>query len=100
MTRSANRTTLIGLLEQLATVQRGFGDERVVVLLAEGPRAVQRASDAADGLELRARVADALLVDGKGLREELVRNFLEARLVRDLAGGEEEAEAEFSDGGC
>lgn len=87
MASGANRAALIGLLEQLAAVQRGLRDERVEVLGPEAPRAVQAPRDAADGLELRARVADALLVDGEGLREELVAHLLEARLVGDLACG-------------
>lgn len=52
MTREVHCTTLIGLLKQLASVQRRLSDERVVVLLGEAARAVESTRDDADCLEL------------------------------------------------
>lgn len=49
-----------------------FGNERIVVLLGEPSRVVQRTSDDAHRLELSPGVADGILVDGECLREELV----------------------------
>jgi len=47
------RATLVWLLEQLATMQSGFGDESVVILTAELLAAAgQGATDNTDGLEL------------------------------------------------
>ena len=53
MTGEIYGTTLVRLLEQLAAVQSGLGDESVVVLTAELLTAAgQRAADDANGLEL------------------------------------------------
>jgi hypothetical protein len=52
---------------------------------------MQRPGDYADGLELCSGVADGLLVDGEGLREKLVRNLFESRLVSRLTAGNEKA---------
>jgi len=55
---------------------------------------MQRRRNHAHGLELLPAIANALLVHGERLREELVRHLLVARLVGDLAGRDEEAEGE------
>lgn len=99
MAGQVDGAALVGLLEQLAAVQSALGDESVVVVAAEVAAGVQTAGDDAHSLELGAAVADGLLVDGEGLREELVRNLLVTRLVRDLAAGDEEAQGEVGSAG-
>ena len=94
MAGEVDSTALVGFLQQLAAMERGLGDEGIIVLLAEPPRAMQRASDDADGLELGAGVGNGFFVDGEGLGEEFVGDFFEGGLVGDLAAGDEEAEAE------
>ena len=92
MARQVHRAALVRLLQQLAPMQRALGDQRVVVLAREAPRAVQRAGEHADRLELRLGVANDLLVDGERLREEVVRQLRVARLVCDARAGDEKAQ--------
>lgn len=92
MTGQIDSTALIGLLEQLATVQRAFCDECIVVFLTEVPCCVQSTSDDAYSLELCSRVADRLLVDCESLSEVLVRDLLEIVLICNLSAGDEETE--------
>lgn len=95
MARQVHRAALVGLLEELATVQSGLGDQCVVVFLGEPARAMQGSRDDADGLELRARVADRILVDGECLREELVADFFEARLVGDFTAHHKQSQRQI-----
>lgn len=90
MTGEVDSAALVGLLEQLATVQRAFGDECVVVLLAKISCCVQRTGNDTYSLELSSRVADGLFVDCEGLREVLVSDFLEVVLVGNLSAGNKE----------
>ena len=91
MARKVDSTALIWLLEQLATVQRAFCDERVVVLLAKVTCRVQSARNNANSLELRSRIANGLLIDRESLGEIFVRDFLEVVLVCHLAARDKEA---------
>jgi hypothetical protein len=53
VTSEVHSTTLVWLLEQLASVQSRLGDEGIVILAAELLTAArQRATNNADGLEL------------------------------------------------
>jgi len=92
VTSKIDSTTLIGLLEQLGTMERALCDESVIVFLAEIAGSTEGLRNDTDSLELRAAVADGFLVDGKGLGEELVRYFFEAALVCYTTAGDEEAE--------
>lgn len=80
-------------------MQRALRNQCIVVLPAETPCAMQSPRNTADSLVLGSRIADALLVHRKRLREELVAHLLEACLVGDLARRQEQAEAEFGDRG-
>jgi hypothetical protein len=44
---------------------------------------------------LRSAVTNAIFVNGEGLDEELVSNFLEATLVGDLPAGDKQPKAEL-----
>ena len=72
-------------------------DQRVVVVLAEHARTLQRADDERDRLQLRAALRDAVLVDRERLHVEVVREVLEPALVCNLRGEKEETER---DGWC
>lgn len=73
-------------------MQRGLGDERVVVLLRETPRAMQGTRDNAHGLELSTRIADCIFVDRERLGKEFVAILFKARLVGDLAAHYKQAQ--------
>lgn len=73
--------TLIGLLEKLASMQSSLGDQCVVVLFGEATGTMQGTCNDADSLELGARVADGILIDGKCLSKELIADLLERCLV-------------------
>lgn len=55
------------LLQQLRAMERRLGDQRVVVIRAEHARALERADDERDCLELGAALGDVVLVDGERL---------------------------------
>jgi hypothetical protein len=46
-------------------------------------------------LELRSAVTNAIFVNGEGLDEEFISNFLEATLVCNLPAGDEQPKAEL-----
>jgi len=102
MTSRTDRATLIRLLQQLAPMQRGLCNQCIVIILPEAARTMQRACNTAYSLKLRTGITYTLLVHGERLREELIRDLLEASLVSDLTGREEQAEAVFCNrgGGC
>jgi len=83
---------LVRFLEEFAAVESAFSDEVVVVFLAEVSGGMESIGDDTDGLELSPGIRDCFLVDGKGLRKELVCDFFEFTLVCDLAAEEEETE--------
>jgi hypothetical protein len=95
MTRQKHGAALIWLFQQLTSVQCRFGDERIVVFLAEAPRALQRTCQNAYSLELCTTITDAVFVDGESLHKEFVRGLLKAALVCYLSTGNEKSEAEF-----
>jgi hypothetical protein len=96
MTRSVHRRRLMRLLQQLGPVQRSLGDQRIVPVHFEHPRALQRPDDQRDRRELRPTLRDRVFVHRKGLHVEIVREVFEAgpALGRDLGGEEEETEGE------
>lgn len=89
MTRKIDRTTLIGFLEQLASMQSAFCNQSVIILLSEMPGGMQSTCYYTDCLELRSRIADRFLVDRESLCEILVCNFLKIILIRDLTASNE-----------
>lgn len=84
MTSEIHCAALVRLLEELASMQRSFGNKRIIVLLGESTTPMQGTRNDANSLELSARVTDCILVDGKCLREELVADFFESCLICDL----------------
>lgn len=86
---------LIRLLEQLAAVKRALCDKRVVVVAAEVACRVQPTSNDAHSLKLRAAITNSLLIDGKGLCKEFVRNFLVSRLVSYLAAANKKTQRQI-----
>lgn len=79
-------------------MQRALGNQRVVILASKVPRVVQGPGNHADGLELRPRIANRFLVDGKGLRKELVADLLRARLVGNLSTAHKQPQAQLGRG--
>ena len=94
MAREVHCTRLMRLLEQLRSVQGRLGDERIVVVLAEYPCALQGADDEGDRLQLCTAFRYALLVHAERVNVHVVREVLEPALVRDLSGEEEESESD------
>ena len=70
-------------------MQRGLGNQHIIVLLAEDLGPLERINDKGDSLELRSALGDVVLVYGKGLHVELVRELFESALIGDLCGEEE-----------
>jgi hypothetical protein len=93
MTGVEHRCRLVGLFQQLATVQRRLGDERVVIVRTEDSRRLQGTDDRCDGLELRPALRYALLVDDERLDVEFVCELLEVAFVCNLSGEKEQAQA-------
>lgn len=89
VTGQVNSPALIWLLEQFAAMERALGDECIIILPVESPRTTQCLCDDAYGLELCTGITDALLVDGKGLRKELVSDLFKAALIRDGSARDE-----------
>lgn len=78
-----NRSTLIGLLEQLGRAIHTILTQRVAILLAEHVQyALTRANYQRDGIELIG--GNVLVVERYGLTNELIRDVL-AVFVGDLA---------------
>ena len=75
-------------------MQRALRNQRIVILLPETSRAMQRPCNNTNSLELCPGVRDGFLVDGERLCEELIGYFFEASLVSDLSAGDEETETE------
>jgi hypothetical protein len=88
-------STLVRLLEQLAAVQGGFGNEGIIILLSKTPGTLQRSSNNAHCLELASAITDTVFVYRKGLSEEFVCKFFETTLIGYLSAGDEQPEAEF-----
>jgi hypothetical protein len=95
MTSQINGTTLVWFFEQLAPVQGRFRDQGVVILLGESSRSVKSTGNDTHCLELCPRVADCIFVNCECLGKELVADFLESRLIGNLATHHEEAQGEF-----
>lgn len=74
-------------------MQCSLGDQGIVVVLAEHLRALQRADDEGNGLQLSAALRDAVLVHGESLYIEVIGEVFESALVRYLSGQEEETES-------
>lgn len=91
MACQVNSATLVGFLQQFASVQSSFGDESVVVFFRETSRVVKSAGYDADSLELRPRIADGVFINGECLCEELVANLLKSCLIGDFAAHYKEA---------
>lgn len=85
-------TALVGLLEELASMQSSLGDQCIVVLLGESASSVQGTRNDADGLELSSRITDRVFVDSKCLREEFVADFLEPCLICNFTAHHEQPE--------
>lgn len=94
MTCEVHCTTLIWLLQQLASMERAFRDEGIVVLLAKMSCRMQATRNDAYSLELRSRIADRFFVYCEGLGKKLVCNFLKIALVSNLTTGDEETKSE------
>lgn len=94
MTCKVHRTALVGFFEQFASVQRGLGDQGVVILLGETPGSVERSGDDAHSLELCARVTDGVLVNGECLGKELVAEFFKSRLIGHFAAHHKQAQCQ------
>ena len=67
MCADADGAALVRLLQQLGGGQSALRPQRLVVLLAEAARALERADDQRDGRKLGFGVADLVLVQGEGL---------------------------------
>jgi len=70
-------------------MQCGLGNQHIIVLLAENFGSLERIYDKGDSLELRPALGDIVLVHGKGLYVELVRELFESTFIGDLCGKEE-----------
>ncbi len=79
-------------LQQPCTVQRRLRDESIIIIFTEDLRALERADDQGDSLELRTTLRYAVLVYREGLHVKVVREVLEPALVRYLSGKEGQAE--------
>ena len=64
-------------------------DQRVVVVLAEDLRALERAHEEHDRLQLRTRVRYAVLIHSEGLHIVIVGEVFKTAFVGDLDGEEE-----------
>ena len=82
----------VRFLQQLRTVQRCLRDQRVVIVLAEDLRALERAHEEHDRLQLRTRVRYAILIHSEGLHIENIGEVFETTFVGDLGGEEEESQ--------
>jgi hypothetical protein len=99
MTRQVHRATLIGLLEQFATMQCTLGNQSIVIFFAKVPCRVKTTGNDADGLELRSGVADGFFVNCKRLCEVFVGDFFKPILVCNLPASDEKAEGEVCGAG-
>ena len=77
------------LLKQLSTMQRGLGNQDIVVLLAKDLGPLEGINDKGNSLELRSALGDIVLIHGKRLHVELVRELFESAFIGDLCGKEE-----------
>lgn len=71
-------------------MQGRLSDERVVVVGPKHPRGLERADDDGDRLELRPALRDGLLIDDKCLDVKFVRELLEAGVIGNLGGEQEQ----------
>ena len=89
MTSQVHSRSLVRLLKQLSTVQRRLGNQYIIVLFAEDLSPLERINDKGDSLELRPTLGDIVLVHGKSLHVELVRELFESAFIGDLCSKEE-----------
>lgn len=89
MASQVHSRSLVRLLKQFGTMQRGLGNQYIIVLLAEDLSPLKRINDKGDGLELRPALGDIVLVHSKGLYVELVRELFESAFIGDLCSKEE-----------
>jgi len=101
MTRQANRGRLVTLLQQLRTMQSGFGDEGIEIIHVKHFSACQSADDERNGLELRARLRDTVFVHTECLHVEVICEVFETTFISNLGGQEEQSESDIGriDGG-
>ena len=91
-----HRCRLMGLLQQLGTVQRRLGNQRIIPIHLKHPRTLQRPNDQRDRRELRPALRDRIFVYGKCLDVQVVREVFKSSptLGRNLGGEKEQAEGE------
>ena len=75
-------------------MQRGFGNQHIIVLLAENLSPLERINDKGDSLKLRPALGDIVLVHGEGLHVELVRELFESTFIGDLCSKEKESKCD------
>lgn len=88
MTCQVNRCCLVRLFEQPRAVKRCLRNQGIVVVLAKHLRALQRANNKRNCLQLRAALGNAVFVHRKRLNVQVIREVLEAAFIGDLRGEE------------
>ena len=90
--RQSYSCCLVGLLQKFRTVKSRLRNQSVIIILSEYLRTLQGTHDKHDCLQLRARIGNAVLVDGKCLNVKVVSEVLESTFVGCLGCKEEKAE--------
>jgi len=70
-------------------MQRGFGNQHIIIVLAKDLGPLKRVDDKGDSLELCSALGDVVLVHGKGLHVELIGELFESAFIGDLCSKEE-----------
>lgn len=94
MTCQVDGSALIGLFQQLASMQGHLRDKCIVILLRETSGVVESTGNDTDSLELRSRIANSVFIDSESLCKELIANFLEAGLISNLTTHDKQAQGQ------
>ena len=91
MTRKQYRRSLMTLLEQFTPMERRLGNQRIVIIRPKDSARLKRTDYPCDRLQLRSRFRYRFLVNHECLNKELVCQFFQSTIIRNLSSEEEQS---------